>query len=108
MINVSKNQIFNRSITVHLLLAMYLKLCENMEFISWASQSHPTIHFPKLEYCERLTKEIWMTEKKYVEDLIAVCQLKQKFEEYHTDGYSTRIMFGSDETSVEKILLLHR
>jgi len=64
--------------------------------------------YPKRDHCLKLTKEIWMTEKKYVQDLIEVCQLKQKFEEFHSDGHCSRIMFGGSETSVEKILLLHR
>ena len=81
-----------------------------MSFLTWgiADSGSGSVNFPKKEHCSKLTKEIWMTERKYVEDLIEVCRLKQKFEEHHADGYSSRIMFGGHENSVEKIILLHR
>ena len=80
-----------------------------MPYESWSLQTtNYEGDFGKKEHCRKLINEIWMTEKKYVEDLIVVCDLKAKFDSFQSDSYSSRIMFGKEENSVERILLLHR
>ena len=65
------------------IIAKFLYIAQELPYESWTTQIKAYEgEFRKKDHCLKLINEIWMTEKKYVEDLIVVCNLKAKFDSF--------------------------
>lgn len=71
------------------IIAKFLYIAQELPYESWTMQTQVYEgEFLKKDHCLKLINEIWMTEKKYVEDLIVVCNLKAKFDSFQKSSNS--------------------